>query len=50
MGSDLRKRAGDGAPNFLIAALRDPIGANLDRVQMVKGWMDADGELHEKGL
>lgn len=48
MGSDLRKRAGDGAPNFLIAALRDPIGANLDRVQMVKGWMDADGELHEK--
>ncbi|WP_171101715.1 DUF3604 domain-containing protein [Ruegeria sp. HKCCD7255] len=48
MGSDLRKREGDGAPNFLIAALRDPIGANLDRVQVVKGWLDADGTLQEK--
>ncbi|WP_037314928.1 DUF3604 domain-containing protein [Ruegeria halocynthiae] len=48
MGGDLRKREGDGAPNFLIAALRDPIGANLDRVQVIKGWMDADGALHEK--
>ncbi len=48
MGSDLRPREGDGAPNFLIAALRDPIGANLDRVQVVKGWLDADGELREK--
>lgn len=48
MGSDLRPREGDGAPSFLIAALRDPIGANLDRVQVVKGWMDSDGALHEK--
>ncbi|WP_146348122.1 DUF3604 domain-containing protein [Falsiphaeobacter marinintestinus] len=48
MGSDLRPREGDGAPTFLIAALRDPIGANLDRIQVIKGWMDADGALHEK--
>ena len=48
MGSDLRPREGDGAPSFLIAALRDPIGANLDRMQVVKGWLDADGGLQEK--
>ncbi len=48
MGSDLREREGEGAPNFLIAALRDPVGANLDRVQVVKGWLDGEGQLHEK--
>ncbi|MBO9448989.1 DUF3604 domain-containing protein [Tropicibacter sp. R16_0] len=48
MGGDLRPREGDGAPSFLLFALRDPIGANLDRMQVVKGWMDAEGELHEK--
>ncbi len=48
MGSDLRPREGDAAPSFLIAALRDPIGANLDRVQVIKGWLDAEGEMHEK--
>lgn len=48
MGSDLRPREGDGAPNFLIGALRDPIGANLDRVQVIKGWLDAEGALQEK--
>lgn len=48
MGADLRPREGDAAPSFLIAALRDPIGANLDRAQVVKGWMDAEGALHEK--
>jgi hypothetical protein len=35
-------------PTFLVAALKDPIGGNLDRVQMVKGWRDSEGELHEK--
>lgn len=48
MGADMRPRDGDAAPSFLIAALRDPIGANLDRVQVIKGWLDKDGELHEK--
>lgn len=48
MGGDLRPRDGDGAPSLLIAALRDPIGANLDRVQVIKGWLDTDGSLREK--
>jgi hypothetical protein len=48
MGSDLRPHEGDGAPTFLIAALRDPIGANLDRVQVVKGWLDANGATQER--
>ncbi len=47
MGSDLRPATSD-APTFMVYALRDPIGANLDRIQIVKGWMDADGNLHEK--
>jgi hypothetical protein len=36
------------SPTFLVAAMKDPIGGNLDRVQMVKGWRDSTGELHEK--
>jgi hypothetical protein len=48
MGGDLSPNPGDGAPNFMIYSLRDPIGANLDRIQVVKGWMDAEGKLHEK--
>ncbi|WP_422023827.1 DUF3604 domain-containing protein [Roseibium sp.] len=48
MGGDLRPRTGDGAPSFMIYALRDPVGANLDRLQVVKGWLDSDGSLQEK--
>ena len=49
MGGDMREAPeGAEAPNFLIFALRDPIGANLDRVQVVKGWLDANGKTHEK--
>jgi len=48
MGGDLAARAGDGAPTFMVYALRDVIGANLDRIQIVKGWLDAAGKTHEK--
>ena len=49
MGGDLRVKPKDAtAPNFMVYALRDPIGANLDRIQIVKGWLDAEGTTHEK--
>jgi hypothetical protein len=48
MGGDLGGALAGKAPTFLVGALRDPIGANLDRIQVVKGWLDKDGELHEK--
>ena len=48
MGGDMRAADGKKAPNFMIYALRDPIGANLDRLQVVKGWLDTAGKLHEK--
>ena len=48
MGGQLPSGASDNAPSFLISALKDPDGANLDRVQVVKGWLDDDGELQEK--
>ena len=48
MGGDLIASPEGRAPNFLIRAVKDPDGANLDRVQVVKGWIDEDGEMHEK--
>jgi len=49
MGGDLRIRPEDAkAPSFMVYALRDPVGANLDRIQIVKGWLDDRGETHEK--
>ena len=46
MGGDMKP--GTGTPTFIVSALKDPEGANLDRVQVVKGWLDAKGTLHEK--
>ena len=48
MGGDLTAAPKGKAPNFLVAAMRDPDGANLDRIQMVKGWLDAKGAVHER--
>ena len=48
MGGDLRDVPSGSAPRFMIRALRDPDGANLDRVQIIKGWLDDNGETHER--
>jgi len=47
-GRDLPLRAGAASPSFMVYALRDPIGANLDRIQIVKGWSDDRGNTGEK--
>ena len=47
MGGVLPARKG-GAPSFIVSALKDPQGANLDRVQVVKGWVDAAGQTREQ--
>jgi hypothetical protein len=49
MGADLAERPeGAKSPSFMVYALRDVIGANLDRIQIIKGWLDSDGDTHEK--
>jgi hypothetical protein len=48
MGGDLPSGMGDKAPTFMVYALKDPIGANLDRIQIIKGWLDKKGKTHEK--
>lgn len=49
MGADLEARPdGAEAPGFVVAALRDPISGNLDRIQIVKGWVDAGGQTREE--
>ncbi len=48
MGGDLQAAADGKSPSFLVAAMKDPIGANIDRIQIIKGWLDAKGELQEK--
>jgi Protein of unknown function (DUF3604) len=48
MGGDLSAAPEGKAPSFLIRALRDVDGANLDRIQIIKGWLEADGETQEK--
>jgi len=48
MGGDLASAPAGKAPTFMIRALRDPDGANLDRIQVIKGWTTQDGEPKEK--
>ncbi|MCX2743893.1 DUF3604 domain-containing protein [Mangrovivirga sp. M17] len=47
MGGDLNQN-GEKAPTFMISAIKDPNAANLDRIQVVKGWLEADGSTNEK--
>ena len=48
MGGDLKSAPAGKAPSFLVRAVRDADGANLDRIQVIKGWLDAAGKTHEK--
>jgi hypothetical protein len=48
MGGDLTPAPEGAAPKFMIRALRDPDGANLDRIQIVKGWLGPNGEAEER--
>ena len=48
MGGDLGAAPAGKSPTFLVAAMKDPLGANLDRIQVVKGWLDSQGQVHEQ--
>ena len=48
MGSDLSAALDGKAPSFLVAAMKDPQSGNLDRIQIVKGWVDAKGKAQEQ--
>jgi len=48
MGGDLAQAPNDTPVSLLIHAVKDPVGANLDRVQVIKGWLDDEGETHER--
>ncbi len=48
MGGELSRAASGEKPTFLVAARMDPMGGNLDRIQIVKGWLDDAGNTHEK--
>jgi hypothetical protein len=48
MGGDLSAAPEGKAPSFLIRAVKDPVGANLDRIQVIKGWLDDEGMPQEK--
>ena len=48
MGGDLYEAPNGKAPTFLVAAVKDPYSGNLDRIQIIKGWLDKKGETHEK--
>jgi hypothetical protein len=48
MGGELSRAPADKAPTFLVAALKDPLNGNLDRIQIIKGWVDKKGKEHER--
>ena len=48
MGGDLRKAPAGKSPAFMVRSMRDPDGPNLDRVQIVKGWLGKDGQTQER--
>jgi len=48
MGGDLPPDSSGKSPSFIVAAARDPFSGTLDRIQIVKGWLDADGNTREK--
>jgi hypothetical protein len=48
MGGDLTNAPSGKSPSFLVAAMKDPLGGNLDRIQIIKGWLDKNGETQEK--
>ena len=48
MGGDLTQAPAGKAPTFLVAALKDPLSGNLDRMQVIKGWLDKAGNLQER--
>jgi hypothetical protein len=48
MGGDMRKAPSAKSPSFLVAAMKDSYSGNLDRIQIVKGWLDEDSKTHEK--
>jgi len=48
MGADLPAAPAGKEPTFLVAALKDKFSGNLDRIQIIKGWLDKDGKTHEK--
>jgi hypothetical protein len=48
MGGDISGDGGGPAPSFLVQAVKDPKDGNLDRIQIVKGWLDADGKAQER--
>ncbi len=48
MGGDLASAPQGKSPTFLVAARKDPYSGNLDRIQVIKGWLDSEGRTHER--
>ena len=48
IGGDLKNAPKGKSPTFLVGAMKDPLSGNLDRIQIVKGWLDSKGKTHEK--